>query len=80
MAHISRGFRGRRVDQRDAPPLPPGQYLVVDFPVLSAGPTPYTPSRNGPFPSLETSPSLGRGPGRTSVPLPARTYGPTSTA
>ena len=23
--------------------LPPGQYLVRDFPVLSAGPTPHTP-------------------------------------
>ena len=37
---ISRGFRGRRgsagVDAR----LPPGQHLVTDFPVLSAGPTP----------------------------------------
>jgi DMSO/TMAO reductase YedYZ molybdopterin-dependent catalytic subunit len=42
MAHVSRGFRGRRVDQRDASRLPPGQYLVEDFPVLSAGPTPYT--------------------------------------
>jgi DMSO/TMAO reductase YedYZ molybdopterin-dependent catalytic subunit len=41
MAHVTRGFRGRRVDQRDAS-LPPGQYLVEDFPVLSAGPTPYT--------------------------------------
>jgi hypothetical protein len=43
MAHVSRGFRGRRVDQRDASRLPRGQYLVEDFPVLSAGPTPYTP-------------------------------------
>jgi DMSO/TMAO reductase YedYZ molybdopterin-dependent catalytic subunit len=43
MAHVSRGFRGKRVDQRDASRLPPGQYLVEDFPVLSAGPTPYTP-------------------------------------
>jgi DMSO/TMAO reductase YedYZ molybdopterin-dependent catalytic subunit len=40
---ISRGFLGRRrpvgVERR----LPPGQYLVTDFPVLSAGPTPHTP-------------------------------------
>jgi DMSO/TMAO reductase YedYZ molybdopterin-dependent catalytic subunit len=34
---VSRGFRGRR---RPAAELPPGQYLVEDFPVLSAGPTP----------------------------------------
>jgi DMSO/TMAO reductase YedYZ molybdopterin-dependent catalytic subunit len=39
---ISRGFRGRR---SEGPPdrLPPGQHLVDDFPVLSAGPTPHTP-------------------------------------
>ena len=42
MALISRGFRGRH---RDNPPgrVPPGQYLVDGFPVLSAGPTPHTP-------------------------------------
>jgi DMSO/TMAO reductase YedYZ molybdopterin-dependent catalytic subunit len=42
MSPISRGFSGRR---HDAPSdrLPPGQYLVYDFPVLSAGPTPHTP-------------------------------------
>jgi DMSO/TMAO reductase YedYZ molybdopterin-dependent catalytic subunit len=42
MTPITRGFRGKR---RDADPsrLPPGQYLVEDFPVLSAGPTPHTP-------------------------------------
>jgi DMSO/TMAO reductase YedYZ molybdopterin-dependent catalytic subunit len=42
VAPISRGFRGKR---READPsrLPPGQYLVEDFPVLSAGPTPRTP-------------------------------------
>lgn len=39
---ISRGFRGRRqpVDQGNR--VPPGQYLVEGFPVLSAGPTPRT--------------------------------------
>jgi YD repeat-containing protein len=37
MAIVSRGFTGRG---RSAPELPPGQYLVDDFPVLSAGPTP----------------------------------------
>jgi DMSO/TMAO reductase YedYZ molybdopterin-dependent catalytic subunit len=37
MAVVSRGFqRSRDTDER----LPPGQYLVRDFPVLSAGPTP----------------------------------------
>jgi DMSO/TMAO reductase YedYZ molybdopterin-dependent catalytic subunit len=39
---ISRGFRARdRPDRRDAR-LPPGQHLVSDFPVLSAGPVPGT--------------------------------------
>src|SRR5829696_5420620 len=38
---FSRGFRGRRRSQDTA--LPPGQYLVDGFPVLSAGPTPRTP-------------------------------------
>jgi DMSO/TMAO reductase YedYZ molybdopterin-dependent catalytic subunit len=40
MPIISRGFRGRRREQNDR--LPPGQYLVRDWPVLSAGPTPHT--------------------------------------
>lgn len=38
MSFITRGFSGRRRD-RD-PRLPPGQTLVADWPVLSAGPTP----------------------------------------
>ena len=42
MTPISRGFRGRRADV-DPSRLPPGQYLVTDWPVLSAGPTPHTP-------------------------------------
>ena len=37
MSTVSRGFKGRR---RPSVELPPGQYLVEDFPVLSAGPTP----------------------------------------
>src|SRR3954463_3039715 len=41
MALTSRGFRGRRREESDR--LPPGQYLVRDWPVLSAGPTPHTP-------------------------------------
>jgi len=38
---VSRGFRGRRRDDADASRVPPGQYVTDDFPVLSAGPTPY---------------------------------------
>jgi DMSO/TMAO reductase YedYZ molybdopterin-dependent catalytic subunit len=40
---ISRNFRGRRRMPDQAGRLPPGQYLVEDFPVLSAEPTPRTP-------------------------------------
>jgi DMSO/TMAO reductase YedYZ molybdopterin-dependent catalytic subunit len=40
MGIVTRGFRRRRAaDDR----LPPGQYLVDGFPVLSAGPTPRVP-------------------------------------
>jgi DMSO/TMAO reductase YedYZ molybdopterin-dependent catalytic subunit len=38
MPIISPGFKGRRRPEGEK--LPPGQYLVTDFPVLSAGPTP----------------------------------------
>ncbi|MGH9213864.1 MAG: molybdopterin-dependent oxidoreductase [Acidimicrobiales bacterium] len=39
MAIVNRGFQGRR-RQPGAGLVPPGQYLVEDFPVLTAGPTP----------------------------------------
>ena len=42
---ITRGFVGRRrvddVSRRNR--IPPGQHEIMDFPVLSAGPTPHTP-------------------------------------
>jgi DMSO/TMAO reductase YedYZ molybdopterin-dependent catalytic subunit len=40
MGFISRGFRGKRRETAASGRLPPGQYLVNDYPVLSAGPTP----------------------------------------
>ena len=43
MAIVSRGFRGRRRRDVDPARIPPGQYVVDDFPVLSVGPTPRTP-------------------------------------
>src|SRR3954449_13237499 len=43
MPPISRGFRGRPRPDVDPSRVPPGQYVVTDFPVLSAGPTPRTP-------------------------------------
>ena len=45
MSFITRGFSGRR-SERD-PRLPPGQSLVGDWPVLSAGPTPDSISNCG---------------------------------
>ena len=42
MPPISRGFRGRPRREVDPSRVPPGQYVVNDFPVLSAGPTPRT--------------------------------------
>ena len=42
MAIVNRGFKGRR-RQAGAGLIPPGQYVVEDFPVLTAGPTPFTP-------------------------------------
>ncbi|HEY6057782.1 MAG TPA: sulfite oxidase-like oxidoreductase [Candidatus Limnocylindrales bacterium] len=43
---VTRGFVGRRSAPGPgsvASRIPPGQYLTIDFPVLSAGPTPRTP-------------------------------------
>jgi DMSO/TMAO reductase YedYZ molybdopterin-dependent catalytic subunit len=39
---ITRGFHGRPRRDVDPSRIPPGQYVVDDFPVLSAGPTPRT--------------------------------------
>ena len=43
MTPISRGFGRRQRPEADPSRVPPGQYVVRDFPVLSAGPTPHTP-------------------------------------
>jgi len=49
MTRVSRGFRGKRREGADDSRLPPGQYLVEGFPVLSAGPTPDTPLQEWTF-------------------------------
>ncbi len=49
MPPISRGFHGRRRPDVDPSRIPPGQYLVHDFPVLSAGPTPRTSTEEWSF-------------------------------
>src|SRR5690242_5707510 len=43
MSPIARGFFGKRRDAEYGDRLPPGQYTVKDFPVLTYGPTPHTP-------------------------------------
>jgi DMSO/TMAO reductase YedYZ molybdopterin-dependent catalytic subunit len=48
MSPIARGFHGRR-HAAESGRLPPGQYLTLDFPVLSAGPTPHTPTNRWSF-------------------------------
>ena len=45
----TRGFIGRRQPPATAKRLPPGQHLVEDFPVLSAGPTPRIPAERWRF-------------------------------
>jgi DMSO/TMAO reductase YedYZ molybdopterin-dependent catalytic subunit len=49
MSPISRGFHGRPRRDIDPNRVPPGQYVVGDFPVLSAGPTPRTPLQEWSF-------------------------------
>ena len=46
VALISRGFKGRRREDAPRDRVPPGQYVTTDFPVLSAGPTPYVALEN----------------------------------
>ena len=55
MSFITRGFTGRG-RERD-PRLPPGQSLVADWPVLSAGPTPSIPTEEWSF-SIRTENGL----------------------
>ena len=43
MGFVTRGFRGRPHEDLEPGRLPPGQYVTLDYPVLSAGPTPIVP-------------------------------------
>jgi DMSO/TMAO reductase YedYZ molybdopterin-dependent catalytic subunit len=45
----TRGFFGRRRDDATDKRLPPGQHLVHDFPVLTAGPTQHIPPEKWSF-------------------------------
>jgi DMSO/TMAO reductase YedYZ molybdopterin-dependent catalytic subunit len=49
MARVTRGFFGRRREGADSSRVPPGQSVITDFPVLSAGPTPHTPEAEWSF-------------------------------
>ena len=81
MSFVSRGFRGRRRDP-DADPsrVPPGQYVTDDFPVLSAGPTPHTPTEEWTFSIVERRGAYDLDAGRSSAPCRARKSRSTSTA
>ena len=45
-APISRGFKSSRQEQTPKDRVPPGQHVTIDFPVLSAGPTPNIKAEN----------------------------------
>jgi DMSO/TMAO reductase YedYZ molybdopterin-dependent catalytic subunit len=74
MSPISRGFRGRRRDDVDPSRIPPGQYLVNDFPVLSAGPTPHTPLDEWSFTIDGAVDDAVSWPWREFLALPAETF------
>ena len=52
---VTRGFTGRQLSPDHADRIPPGQHLVDDFPVLSAGPTPDIPLNEWTF-TLKSGP------------------------
>ena len=81
MGIVNRGFFGRR-RQQGAGLIPPGQYLVDDFPVLSAGPTPTTALEDWDLTIVEDDGSRGRplDVGRAAGPARTRRSPSTSTA
>src|SRR5919108_4096327 len=60
---VSRGFVGKRRGGEKKDRIPLGQYLTNDFPVLSAGPTPYTPLDRWTFNIEDSSKKRSHGPG-----------------
>ncbi len=54
MVIVNRGFQGRRRRPGDGL-IPPGQYVVDDFPVLTAGPTPSVPLDSWDFTIVDES-------------------------
>jgi len=53
----TRGFVGRRGNADQSTRLPPGQHVVTDFPVLSAGPTPRVSTEDWSF-ALKVGPRV----------------------
>lgn len=80
MPRISQGFSGRRRPDVDPVRVPPGQYVVNDFPVLSAGPTPRTPLDEWSFTVRGAVGQSVRGRGRSLVRCRSRLSPWTSTA
>src|SRR4051794_36169863 len=73
MPPISQGFRGRRPEV-DPARVPPGQYVVNDFPVLSAGPTPHTPLDEWSFTISGAFDDPVSWPWEESIALPSETF------
>ncbi len=79
MAIVNRGFQGRR-RQPGAGLVPPGQYVVDDFPVLTAGPTPSVPLDGWDFTVVDDRGAVAAGGrGRSCAPCRPRTSPLTST-
>jgi DMSO/TMAO reductase YedYZ molybdopterin-dependent catalytic subunit len=73
MPRISRGFYGRRPEV-DPARVPPGQYVVNDFPVVSAGPTPRTPLDEWSFTVRGAVDEPGSWPWEEFTALPSETF------
>ena len=71
MSPISRAFFGRRQRVEDSSRVPPGRTSRGDFPVLSAGPTPYTPKDEWNFTVVGAVESRRAGHGTNSRPCRA---------
>ena len=77
---ISRGFHGRPRRDVDPDRVPPGQYVVADFPCCRPGRRPARRWRSGPSRSRAPSTRRCPGAGRSSSPLRPRRSRSTSTA
>ena len=79
MAYVSRGSEASARRSARTPRLPLGPYLVEDFPVLSAGPTPRIPLEDWTFTIESEMAELKRWSWESFRALPSDEMGPTST-